>query len=63
MMLKFDSADIEIVERVPVAKHRRCLMCGTDFKSAHVGERICPKCRQSKAWRDGDTPSYGGGRR
>lgn len=45
-----------------VAKVRRCLMCGTDFHSAHAGERVCSRCRQSKVWREGDTPFYGGRR-
>jgi hypothetical protein len=62
-MQEFEKQDIELLERVAVAKLRRCLMCSTDFRSAHSGERVCPKCRHSKAWREGETPSYGGGRR
>ena len=58
-MLKFENSEADVMEPPVVAKERRCLMCGTDFKSAHAGERICGKCRQSKAWRDGDMPSYG----
>ena len=58
-MLKLENTDTEVIERVHVAKKRRCLMCGTDFPSAHAGERVCSRCRQSKAWRDGDMPSYG----
>jgi hypothetical protein len=62
-MLKFDKSDIDVPERVAVPKRRRCLMCGSEFRSGHSGERICSKCRHSKTWRDGDTPSYSGGRR
>jgi protein-arginine kinase activator protein McsA len=62
-MLKFENTELDMIETVAVAKLRRCLMCGTDFKSAHAGERVCAKCRHSKAWREGETPSYGGGRR
>ena len=61
-MLKVDNTDAEVIERAHVAKKRRCLMCRTDFQSAHAGERVCSRCRQSKAWREGDMPSYGGRR-
>jgi hypothetical protein len=61
-MLKFKKPEVEMLETVAVAKSRRCLMCGTDFHSTHSGERVCTKCRQSKAWREGDVPSYGGRR-
>ena len=26
---------------------RRCLYCGKDFDSSHIGNRICPKCMPS----------------
>ena len=61
-MLKLKNSDDEMSLPEPVAKRRRCLMCGTDFHSDHAGQRVCPKCRQSKAWREGDMPSYGGRR-
>ena len=61
-MLKHEESEFDTEDVVPVAKERRCLMCGSDFRSAHVGERICGRCRQSKVWRDGDTPNYGGHR-
>ncbi len=35
------------------AKKRKCLMCGTKFQSAWVGERICGKCKSTNAWRNG----------
>jgi hypothetical protein len=35
------------------AKTRRCLMCGSDFKSEWSGERICKRCRSSHNWRHG----------
>ena len=35
------------------AKDRRCLMCSDRFKSEWSGERICKRCRQTAAWRQG----------
>lgn len=35
-------------------KARRCLRCETRFDSAWSGERICPRCKGSSAWRNGD---------
>ena len=35
------------------ARSRKCLMCGTDFKSAWAGERICRKCKSTSKWRHG----------
>lgn len=34
-------------------KVRRCLACQLSFNSAWSGERICPKCKSSSAWRGG----------
>ena len=34
-------------------KARRCLRCDTRFDSAWSGERICPRCKGSSAWRNG----------
>jgi len=34
-------------------KERRCLKCGESFKSTWAGERICNRCRQTVAWRNG----------
>lgn len=34
-------------------KPRACLGCDTVFDSAWAGERICPRCRGSSAWRNG----------
>lgn len=33
-------------------KRRVCLCCAGDFESAWAGERICPRCKGSAAWRD-----------
>lgn len=33
------------------AKVRKCLRCLRDFKSAHIGERVCPDCKHSESWR------------
>jgi hypothetical protein len=35
------------------AKERRCLMCSERFASEWSGERICKRCRQTAAWRQG----------
>ena len=32
---------------------RKCLMCSTSFQSRDIGERVCPDCKTSRAWRDG----------
>ena len=32
---------------------RKCLMCSTSFQSRDIGERVCPDCKTSKAWREG----------
>jgi hypothetical protein len=37
----------------PAAKPRRCLMCKEKFPSEWAGERICKRCRQTAAWRQG----------
>jgi len=35
-------------------KRRHCLKCQVPFESAWSGERVCPKCKTSHDWRDGD---------
>lgn len=37
----------------PDAKMRICLSCQNPFNSSWAGERICPKCKNSAAWRSG----------
>ena len=32
-------------------KLRKCLICGMEFISEHVGERICSTCKARKGWR------------
>ncbi len=34
-------------------KERRCLMCGERYESTWSGDRICKRCRQTAAWRQG----------
>jgi hypothetical protein len=36
-----------------VPKRRRCLRCRDKFDSDWAGDRICPRCKQSSAWRAG----------
>ena len=40
-------------DRDYIIKKRRCLMCRSDFVSHWPGERVCPKCKSSHAWKDG----------
>jgi len=35
------------------AKTRQCLVCRHQFQSEWAGERICPKCKSTAAWRSG----------
>jgi hypothetical protein len=39
-------------------KPRRCLRCRGPFQSAWAGERICPRCKSSNAWRTGMPASF-----
>jgi hypothetical protein len=41
-------------DREHTQKRRRCLMCWKLFISAWQGERICPDCKHSGTWRDGE---------
>ena len=34
-------------------KNRPCLMCAKDFVSEHFGQRVCPTCKGTAAWRSG----------
>ncbi len=34
-------------------KQRNCLMCSREFQSRHIGERVCPNCKGTAAWREG----------
>ncbi len=34
-------------------KIRKCLRCQTGFESSWSGERVCPNCKRSNAWRQG----------
>lgn len=43
-----------VSDRKEVAKTRSCLMCGKTFVSSHFGERVCPTCKGTSAWREGD---------
>ena len=36
---------------VEMAKRRCCLKCRAAFASAWSGERVCPSCKGSSAWR------------
>lgn len=45
----------EIEPRRCRRRSRRCLMCGEGFPSLGPHNRICPKCKMSQTWREGDT--------
>jgi hypothetical protein len=47
-----EEKNVEALWDVP--KPRRCLRCEESFQSAWSGERICPRCKKSEAWRRGD---------
>ena len=34
---------------------RKCLMCGEAFGSDGPHNRICPRCKISRRWREGET--------
>jgi len=36
-----------------VPKVRQCLRCKSRFASEWSGERVCPRCKSSNAWRSG----------
>jgi uncharacterized paraquat-inducible protein A len=36
-----------------VPKVRQCLRCQDTFRSEWAGERICPRCKTTAAWRKG----------
>jgi len=38
-------------------KNRHCLKCQAPFTSTWAGERVCPKCKSSNAWREGVAPN------
>ena len=52
MAYKTDTKNDNLAE-VTEAKERRCLMCSERFASEWPGERICKRCRQTAAWRQG----------
>lgn len=37
-----------------VPKVRQCLSCEAKFHSEWSGERICPRCKSTAAWRKGE---------
>lgn len=41
--------------REDIPKTRQCLKCNVIFTSKWCGERICSRCKSSKAWKD-DAP-------
>lgn len=36
-----------------VRLQRMCLNCRVSFDSAWAGERVCPRCKATTAWRNG----------
>ena len=33
---------------------RKCICCGETFDSEGIYNRICPRCKTTQAWRDGN---------
>lgn len=56
-------ADNEPPEHPERATSRRCLKCRTPFESAWAGERVCPKCKTRRDWREGDSTDTASWRR
>lgn len=46
-----------------IATNRACLCCSKTFPSAGFGERICPRCKGSTAWRGSVPEGVSTGRR
>lgn len=46
-------------------KKRHCLMCLDTFDSRWAGERVCPRCKGTSTWREGNSADVvsSGGRR
>jgi hypothetical protein len=40
-------------DEVQLRKTRKCLRCRDTFDSEWAGERICPRCKSSQAWKSG----------
>ena len=45
----------ETREVAKVRLQRVCLACSTAFDSAWAGERVCPRCKATTAWRSGSS--------
>ncbi len=41
-------------DREHTRKRRRCLMGRKLFMSVWEGQRVCPDCKESRTWRDGE---------
>ena len=56
-----DDAELDTVpDLVEARRERQCLMCLSHFVSEWSGERVCPKCKQGSAWRQGFTSTRRG---
>ena len=44
--------------RYDANKTRRCLRCQTTFDSQWSGERICPRCKGTSTWREGNSAEF-----
>lgn len=42
----------ETTSKQDQSKIRSCLRCKKSFPSEWIGERICNRCKKSKAWKD-----------
>lgn len=60
--------DTEILPMTPrargdIAAERACLCCKKAFWSEGFGERVCPRCKASKTWRNSVSGGVGQGHR
>jgi Zn finger protein HypA/HybF involved in hydrogenase expression len=51
-----NDAAMEAVEHQ--RKDRMCLSCRSMFDSAWSGERVCPRCKGTSAWRTGSIERF-----
>lgn len=42
----------------PDTKQRQCLMCLDTFASRWSGERVCPRCKGTSTWREGNSAEF-----
>lgn len=44
----------ELIPKPPETMTRECLRCGTEFRSAWKGNRVCRPCQNTPSWKSGN---------